>query len=227
MGRSDTSILSVRGWLSRQPKPFQDAVYGSGQIRRFGRGASIYLQGDAPGGIYGVIRGAVAVTIAPGPTGPHLGHLASPGEWFGEGSFLTGEARRIGLEAATDATLLHLPLEAMERMAASDPSSVRRFAQIAMLNIDLTLRVIDDLLIPQADRRVAAVLARLVGERDHGAVHLSQAELGLVANASRKVVNGALGRFAGRGWVIRGYSAIEIVDAKGLRTFADGRLSPT
>jgi CRP-like cAMP-binding protein len=115
----------------------------------------------------------------------------------------------------------------MERMAAADPSSARRFAQIAMLNFDLTLRVIDALLIPQADRRVAAVLTRLAGERDHGAVHLSQAELGLVANASRKVVNCALGRFAERGWVIRGYSAIEVVDARSLRAFADGRLSPT
>lgn len=222
MTHSDKNILSMRGWLSRQPKPFRDAVYEGGQARRYGRGAAIYLQGDAPGGIYGIVDGAVAITIAPGSTGPHLGHVAAPGEWFGEGAFLTGEPRRIGLEAATDATLLLLPLEAMERMAAADPMNVRRFGQIAMLNIDLTLRVIDDLLIPEADRRVAAALSRLVGGRDGCAVHLSQAELGLVANASRKVVNGALGRFADRGWVIRGYSAVEVVDARGLRAFTDG-----
>lgn len=219
----EQDALAMRGWLSLQPESFRAAVLATGQPRRFGKGATIYAQGDAPGGIYGLIDGAVSVTIAPGRTGPHVAHLASPGDWFGEGSFLTGEPRRVSLEAVTDSALFHLPLDAMERLA-TDPGNIRRFGQIAMLNIDLALHVIDDLLISDTDRRIAATLLRALGGRTQGSVALSQADLGRLANASRKLVNGALRRFAARGWVETGYSTLEVTNAAALRAFATGAL---
>jgi CRP/FNR family cyclic AMP-dependent transcriptional regulator len=212
--------LASNGWLSLQTAAFRHAVLAEGQVRHFSRGDTVFLQGDPPGGVFGIIAGSVAVRIAPGPTGPHLGHIASPGAWFGEGGFLTGEPRRVTLEAATDAVLFHLPLDAMERLATTHAGRERRFARLAMLNIDLALRVIDDLLIPQADRRVAASLLRCLPDPGRGVLHLSQAELGQIANASRKVVNRTLAAFEDRGWVTRGSSTIEIADAGALRRFA-------
>jgi CRP/FNR family cyclic AMP-dependent transcriptional regulator len=214
--------LSRRGWLARQPESFQRLVLNDCLLQQLERGAPVYHLGDPPGGIYGIAAGSLAVSIAPGEVGPYLAHLATVGFWIGEGPFLTGEPRRVGLMAATDCVLMNLPLHSMEQMAADDPAAIRRFAQIAISNLDLALRVISDLMIGQPDRRIAAVLVRSAGEQHEPIVRVSQTELGRLANASRKLVNKALKRFAEAAWVAPHYGAIQIFDVQALKQFAAG-----
>jgi CRP/FNR family cyclic AMP-dependent transcriptional regulator len=89
------------------------------------------------------------------------------------------------------------------------------------------LRTVSDLLIPQADRRIAATLLRLTradeDERpeDPRGFRLRQAELGEMANASRQIVNRALSRFAGSGWIALGYQRIAVLDPAALAAFAN------
>jgi CRP/FNR family transcriptional regulator, cyclic AMP receptor protein len=218
-------MLLRRGWLSRQPERFRRIVLDECLLEQLERGAPIYHLGDPPGGIYGVASGALAVSIAPGEGGPYLAHLATPGDWFGEAAFLTREPRRVGLEAATECVLMNLPLYAMERMAAEDPTTIRRFAQIAVANLDLALGAVSDLMISDPERRIAAVLVRTAGAYSEPVVRVSQAELGRLANASRKLVNKALRRFADTAWVEPGYNVIKIRDAQALKDFAAGRCS--
>jgi CRP-like cAMP-binding protein len=214
--------LSRRGWLAHQPEPFQRLVFDDCLLQQLERGAPVYHMGDPPGGIYGIAAGALAVSIAPGEVGPYLAHLATVGFWIGEGPFLTGEPRRVGLVAASDCVLMNLPLHTMEQIAADDPMAIRRFAQIAISNLDLALKVISDLMIPQPDRRIAAVLVRSAGAHDEPVVRVSQTELGRLANASRKLVNKALKRFAEAAWVAPHYGAIQILDVQALKQFAAG-----
>jgi CRP/FNR family cyclic AMP-dependent transcriptional regulator len=56
-----------------------------------------------------------------------------------------------------------------------------------------------------------------IGDRP---IPLSQAELGDLANASRKQVNAAIRELAARGCVRARYRSIEILDAESLRRFA-------
>lgn len=214
--------LSRSGWLARQPETFQHQVFGQCQYQPFERGAPVYHLGDPPGGIYGVAAGTLAVSIAPDEVGPYLTHLGTVGTWIGVGPFLTREPRRVDLMAATQCVLLHLPLRAMEQMAAEDPTVIRRFAQIATSNLDMALRVISDLMIAQPDRRIAAVLVRSAGALSEPMVRVSQTELGRLANVSRKLVNKALQQFTALNWVMPGYGAIKIRDVEALRRFAAG-----
>ena len=222
MKRIAEETLSRRGWLSRQPEPFRRRVFAECQLQQFERGAPIYHLGDPPGGAYGIAAGALAVSIAPGDRGPYFAHLGTAGTWFGEGPFLTGQPRRVGLEAATECVLMYLPLPAMERMAADDPMAIRRFAQIAIGNLDLALGVVADLMIGQPERRIAAVLVRSAGLQDERTVRLSQAELGRLANVSRKLVNRALQRFAAASMVLPRYGAVQILDMQALKQFSAG-----
>jgi CRP-like cAMP-binding protein len=211
-------ILTARGWLSRQPEPFQAEVLRRGLPSTYRRGESIYRLGDPPGGIHGLVAGSFAVLTAPSGAAPRMPHLSAPGHWTGEGSYLTGEPRRIELRAVTECAVLILPLDQMQRMAAGDPEAARRFGEIAMLDNDLAVRVIHDLLIPDRDRRIAAVLARCAAAGE--TIPLLQEELGAMANASRKHVNAALARFASRGWARPAYGAIRVLDARSLAAFA-------
>lgn len=120
---------------------------------------------------------------------------------------------------------MQLPLYVMERMAIEDPAAIRRFAQIAVANVDLALAAVSDLMISQPERRIAAVLVRSAGTYSEPVVRVSQSELGRLANASRKLVNKALHLFAGSGWVEPGYNAIKIQDVQALKKFAMTRRS--
>lgn len=213
-------VLRSQGWLSQQPEAFATAVLQQGHLRRFANGARVFSVGDPAGGAYAIVSGVVAISIAPGATGPHLVHYGSPGWWFGEGGFLTGRPRMLGVDAIGDCQLFHLPLEAMERLAARDPANIRRFGQIAMVNIGLALTVIDGLLEPDPARRIAASLCRCLGAAPSGSVRISQAELGQISNVSRKVVNRVLREFGQRGWLSVGYGRIEVREARALRDFA-------
>lgn len=214
-------ILVERGWLSTQPRALQEAILERLRLEVFPPKTAVYLLGDPPGGIYGLIRGELAVTIAAGSSGPHLAHLAMPGSWFGEGPFITGKPRRVGLETLTDATLAHLPLREMERLAASNPEMIRAFAQIAMLNVDLALLTVEDLLIDTPARRVAAVLWRSAGGQPGRVIPITQAEIGRLSNTSRKYTIAALRQLTERGLIRQGYNRIEVIDPAELRRFAD------
>jgi CRP-like cAMP-binding protein len=100
--------------------------------------------------------------------------------------------------------------------------AIRRFAQIAIGNLDLALGVVADLMIGQPERRIAAVLIRSAGLQDERTVRLSQAELGRLANVSRKLVNRALQRFAAASMVLPRYGAVQILDMQALKQFSAG-----
>ncbi|MCA8880821.1 MAG: Crp/Fnr family transcriptional regulator [Rhodobacteraceae bacterium] len=217
-----SSVLTTHGWLSHQPSRFQHLVIAKATLRRATANEYVYVTGDPPGGIFGLVAGTLAVSIAPGETGPHLVHLAAPGWWFGEGCFLTGMPRRISLQAVTDCTLVALSLPEMNRLVSEDAEAMRRFAQIAMLNIDLALLAVEDLLRPDASRRIAAVLWRGAGGQSDYRLPVTQAELRQIANTSRKETLGALKRLDELGVIRRSYASIEVLDARRLRRFADG-----
>jgi CRP-like cAMP-binding protein len=211
-------IVSATGWLSLQPVQFRSEVLRRAEVLHFVAGDTIYRSGDSLGGIYGVVAGTMSVTSSPHDTAPILMHLGIPGMWTGEGCFFTRQPRRVGLRALVDTCMLHLPLDAMDQMAARDPGYVRNFAQILMTNVDTLLRIVHDLQQRDAARRIAAVLWRI--SPGGSPIPLSQTELGIMANASRKQVNAALKSFEGLGWAKNSYRSITITGVAELRRFA-------
>jgi CRP-like cAMP-binding protein len=82
--------------------------------------------------------------------------------WTGEGCFLSRDPRRVELRARDETWLMHVSLDAMDDMAARDPVVVNRVAQMLLTNVDLLIRIIADLQLPDAARRVASVLQRII-----------------------------------------------------------------
>ncbi|MDW4551003.1 Crp/Fnr family transcriptional regulator [Defluviimonas sp. D31] len=217
-------VLRTKGWLSLQCAAVQDAILSVGRAQTFEAGTTIFSVGDPAGGCYAIIEGQIAVTVSENPSGPKIAHLAQPGTWYGEGAFMTRGTRIVGLEAVVPSILFHLPLVAMDRLAAKDPEWIRRFAQMLMANTGLALQAVDDLLIKDPSRRVAAVLIRCIGwDAEHGSLNISQAELGHLSNVSRKVVNRLLGEYAQRGWLITSYNRIEVTNVRALAAHAQGK----
>jgi CRP/FNR family transcriptional regulator, cyclic AMP receptor protein len=120
-------LVSRYGWLNQVPSQFREKVLDRCLIDEFETGAVIYSVGDPPGGMYGLASGRFGVSIASGERGPYIVHFAAPGTWFGELPAFTGQPRRLGLVAATDSTVLHLPLAAIREIVGRDPGAWRFF----------------------------------------------------------------------------------------------------
>nr|WP_233713991.1 helix-turn-helix domain-containing protein [Aquamicrobium zhengzhouense] len=83
----------------------------------------------------------------------------------------------------------------------------------------MLVHVVHDLQIPQAERRIAAILWRTAFHGNQ-AVPLSQEEIGAMSNTSRKQVNAALRKFAELGWLTASYRQVTVENAAALNAFA-------
>ena len=215
------NILLQQGWLSVQPEYFREAVLSSGRVLRLDAGKTVFAIGDPPGGAYAILRGEVAIEVAPGKGGPHFMHIATPGAWLGEISFLTGQPRRITVRTVVETELFHLPLDVMQRLTRDDSDATRRLAQILVWNVDATFRKIEVLLDPDPARRIIRTLLHCLGEQSSGQITLSQNNLARMANVSRNTVVRVLRGLAQKSWVRTGYGRIEILEPQKLARFSD------
>jgi CRP/FNR family transcriptional regulator, cyclic AMP receptor protein len=212
-------IVGSRGWLAHLPQAFRERVLDAAVLMTFSPNEPVFRFGDPLGGIYGLARGSVTINASPSNETPRLIQLGIPGAWAGEGCFMTGQPRRVEIRALSEAWLMHVPLREMERLASLDAKAVRAFAAISIFSIDMLFRIVHDLQKRSASRRIASTLDRAAWNGNEP-IPLSQADIGIMANASRQQVNAALQRFEKAGWLTNAYRSIAINDVEALRRFA-------
>ncbi|RBP05166.1 Crp/Fnr family transcriptional regulator [Roseiarcus fermentans] len=217
-------VVSRQGWLSFVPSSFRQTVLARCNLLEFKAAATIYSVGDPPGGMYGLVDGDLALSIAPGERGPYVAHFARPGTWFGEAAAFTEQPRRIGLAVTRKSEALHLPLPAIREIVAVDPGAWRFFGLAAIAHYDVAIGAADDLLIRDHVKRSAAVLLRLGGCRYHtpvGAVpvviDLSQEDYAAMCNLARTTAGTVLRRFEADGHIDVSYRRLRILAPDALR----------
>jgi CRP/FNR family cyclic AMP-dependent transcriptional regulator len=214
-------VMSQGAWLASMTEPFRKELLRHAHLRKFAPDQIIYRYGDAGGGMYGLVAGSLTINSAPPDATPRLIHLGMPGAWTGEGPFLTGQPRRVELKALGGAWMMHVPLDALEQMAALDPGVSRAIGTNTVFTVDVLVRIVHDLQKRSAGRRIASVLQR-AGWLGDMPIPLSQGELGVMANASRQQVNLAMQRFAEAGWVNYSYRSFTVINPQALREFSEG-----
>ncbi|QJW54964.1 CRP-like cAMP-activated global transcriptional regulator [Serratia plymuthica] len=215
-------LICERGWLSHMPEPFRIRLLQNALLLKFEAGQVIFRRGEPAGGIYGLVTGTVIVNSAPPDSAPRLIHIARPGGWTGEDSFMTGQPRRIELVTQSDTWVMHVPLKTMEQMVALDPNDIRAFGTISILASDSLLRIVHDLQKKDVSARIASALHRMSWATD-SPVTVSQENLSLITNTSRKQVNSVIQRFVEEGWVETSYRAITVTNPAALRQYSEKR----
>jgi CRP/FNR family transcriptional regulator, cyclic AMP receptor protein len=218
------TIVSREGWLSYAPELFRRIVLERCKLQELAAGATIYSVGDPPGGMYGLVRGNLALSIAPGERGPYIAHFARPGTWFGEAAAFTEQPRRIGLSVTRDSKLLHLPLPAIREIVTADPGAWRFFGLAAIAHYDVAIGAADDLLIRDHVKRSVAVLLRLGGCRQRtppGAgpieIDVSQEDFAAMTNVARTTAGTLLRTLEASGHVEVAYRRVRLLDPDALR----------
>jgi CRP-like cAMP-binding protein len=218
-------IVIDNGWLSLTPPSFQRVVLDRCRLEEFKAGQRIFMAGDPPGGMYGLVSGGLGISIAPGERGPYFAHLAKPGTWFGESAAITKQPRRIGLTTTRDAQLLHLPLAKINEIVAKDPAAWRLIALVTSGHIDMAIGACDDLMLRDHVKRCIAVLLRLGGCRyvsptdaQQAEIDFSQDEIATLANVARTTVGRVLRNLETAGHIQQQYRRIRILAPDSLRS---------
>ena len=223
------AVISRSGWLSFVPPPFRQLVLDRCALQEYEDGATIYSVGDPPGGMYGLVSGNFAISIAPGERGPYVAHFAQPGTWFGEAAAFTEQPRRIGLAVSRHTETLHLPLPAIREIVAIDPGAWRFFGLAAIAHNDVAIGAADDLLIRDHVKRSIAVLLRLGGCRYRTPsidlpieVDVSQEHFATMTNLARTTAGTVLRKFEADGLIDVSYRRVRILAPDALRSTLDG-----
>jgi CRP/FNR family cyclic AMP-dependent transcriptional regulator len=186
------AILRAAGWLSQQPEKFANAVITAAEVVNIARGERLYSLDDPAGGLFGITSGYVEVLIAPGPLPPMLVHIGAPGWWVGEAALITRTRRRAELRARTSVQTIFVPERNIEAIAAADPLTWRRLAEISVAHLDDALSLAACLGTKVYERRLALTLLRLAGPTAEQSAAVSlpigQSELGEMAGLSRNSI---------------------------------------
>lgn len=217
-------VMLERGWLSRMPPAFRRRVLAQCQHRKVKGGTQVFQLGDSAGGLFGVVRGGVAIEIVPAGRGPNLVSLMRPGGWFGSAAALTGQERRIGARTTRDSELLYLPVQAMDAIVADDLEAWRYFVLLPISEFEAAIALCDDLMRREHVQRFVGVLLHLCGCRRETPPHFEPIELDVgqedvanMANVARTTAGSILRKLESAGQLELSYRRIRILSPTSLR----------
>ena len=203
------------GWLARQPAGFKAWAADVGRWRQFAAGEIIYLPGDEPDGMYGLGSGALEITFPLQGEEVVTIHRAEPGFWIGEAALMAGATRLVGLSAAFESRVFHLPLGALRDLLRHEPGAWRNLYEQSFDNLAVALTLLAESLALSPRARIAKLLLRLADA--DGNVRGNQDDFGRLIGMTRSSVRRALTSLVEEGTIRTGYRATEIVDVEGLR----------
>lgn len=221
-------LIQKHGWLATEPAWVRNSILSRARLRRLEAHQFTYHAEDDPGGIYGVVSGGVGVMLPSRVGEMVLCHVIRLGVWFGTGPVMTGRPRTMSFKAMEPSAVLHLSLSSIAEIKAEFPKFAQSLGALSESNYTgIAARVIIDLMMPSTERRIAATLVRMSKPEASSEllppwpIHLTQVELGQVANASRDRVGHALRAFEARGWIEVDYRVIRVRNLEALSKHAE------
>lgn len=211
------------GWLGDLPRDFTDSLVAIGRWAQVDRGQTIYDIGADDTDLYGITSGTARMQMAMNEHEQRLSHVIGPGFWFGENEFVSDTPRMLEFEAATDMLLLQVPRADFQKLAQEFPDAWRWIALLAGQHLITAIGAADDLMLSSSEKRMAAILLRLSGNRlghPHSPpidiIPATQQELAVAANLSRASAGSILREMERNGEISIEYGALVIRDAKAL-----------
>lgn len=214
-------ILAGSGWLADTSEEFRGLFLPMARWRSFDAGTLVTMGGEEADDIIGLASGVVSFTSALGLPETPVMHFARAVFWMGYGPILFGGARVMSAETRSEVWVASFPKARVLPLLDGTTQWWRYFMGLAADYGHNCATIASDLLIPESERRCAAVLLRFGGCRGEGAVPVlvpvTQGELAAAANLSRNSAGTILRGWAARGLIETGYGGITIRDPAGLQ----------
>lgn len=213
------AALASEGWFSQRSAKTQKRLSRIARLRNFKADEPIYLAGDMPNGVFGLVSGTLTISFPRGDGEDYVVHRAGAGFWFGDLALFSTGARLVSIHAAKPTTAVQFTTQDLDRLVQEDPSLYADFYQMTYENFSTAFRVITNLAIPSPDKRVAdrLILEAMACADPEGWMALSQPDLAQLTAMSVPTLQRVMARLTREGLVEQGYGRMRVLDRKGLR----------
>lgn len=224
----ERAALLSSDWFRPLPEDTVQQLAGMMQRRRLADGELLFAKGDAPDGLYSVLRGRLRTSSTSSEGKELLLMQFEPGSWFGEISMFDGGGRTHDGRAVGETEILVLPRDRFLALLAAQPELYPHFLKMLCRKLRLAFAYIEDAqfepLSVRLARRLLDLLALYGKPSTQGTlidIHLPQDDLASTLGASRQAISKDLKAWEARGWLALDYGRIVVHDEAALREMAD------
>lgn len=223
LGRA-LNCLAAQGWFSQRSERIRARLAGIATLRSFAKGDLVYLMGDPPNGIFGLISGSLNISIPRADGESYTLHRAGTGFWFGDLALFSQGSRLVSIHAAEPTLMVQLPAPELKRLVDDDPRLYADFYALTYENFRTAFQIISNLAIPSSEKRVADRLLLEVNARgdSDGWVSASQTELANLTAVSVPTLKRILRRFVESGVIDHRYARVQVRDRDALARICRG-----
>jgi CRP/FNR family cyclic AMP-dependent transcriptional regulator len=208
----DLNFPDVR-WTERQWADAESRL----RTRKLAAGATLFAQGDATPALFGVLAGSIEARFSGAQGQLSVVENVEAGRTFGLASFVAGLPSAYEALALEPTRLLVIGPAAYTWLMDEVPGFARALLREFSRRFAHTLKLLEAERHRGAEERLCIALQHLRGEGRATPVRaglwtmrVTQSELATRANVSRQTANAWLAQWARRGWLARGYRALEI-----------------
>jgi CRP/FNR family transcriptional regulator, cyclic AMP receptor protein len=218
LGRA-LEVLSAQGWFSQRSAETRARLGAIAKLRSFAKGDLVYLAGDPPNGVFGLISGSLNISIPRADGEDYTLHRAGTGFWVGDLALFSEGARLVSVHAAEPTLMVQLPGPELRRLVDKHPRLYADFYALTYENFRTAFQIISNLAILSTDKRLADRLLLEVETRGdaEGWISLSQSELASLTAVSLPTLRRVLRRFADAGHINPRYARIQVIDRDALK----------
>jgi CRP-like cAMP-binding protein len=189
----------------------------------FGRGHTVFAQGEPGDRLYIIISGKVKIGNRSPNGQENLLAVMGPSDMFGEMSVFDPGPRTASATTITEVRAVSMDRDALRTWIADRPEIAEQLLRVLARRLRRTNNHLADLIFTDVPGRVAKqllALAQRFGTQEDGALRLTHEltleELAQLVGASRESVNKALAEFAHRGWIRLDVKTVWICDSERL-----------
>jgi len=217
-------LLAAQGWFAQRPPQTRARLGAIARLRSFAKNDRVYLAGDKPNGMFGLISGSLNISIPRADGEDFTLHRAGVGFWIGDLALFSQGPRLVSVHAAEPSLMVQLPGPDLRRLAEEDPRLYADFYALTYENFRTAFQIISNLAIASTDKRLADRLLlelQACGDGD-GWISISQTELASLIAVSLPTLKRVMRRFAEAGLINHRYARIQVLDQKALKQVCRG-----
>jgi CRP/FNR family transcriptional regulator, dissimilatory nitrate respiration regulator len=197
--------------------------------RRYKRGESIFLEGDAADGFYIVADGQVKIFKTSLDGKEQILHIYGPGSPFGEVPVFSGSRFPANAQALANSRILFLPRKAFVALITRNPSlSMNMLAELSMRLRQFTVQI-ENLSLKEVPARLASYLIYLSREQDSPArvtLDISKGQLASLLGTIPETLSRIFAKMSAQNLIRVDGKDIHLLDILGLEDLSTaGRLA--
>lgn len=215
-----TDILATSLLFSGLPPEQLGQIAAIGTGRRYGKGTTVFHEGDPGIGFYMVASGKVKIFKTSFDGKEQILHIFGPGEPFGEVPVFHGSPFPANAETLAESELLFFPRAEFVALITATPSLALNMLAVLALRLRRFAAQIENLSLKEVPARLAAHLSYLMDEQqrdDRVVLDIPKGQLASLLGTSSETLSRIFARMSDEGLIRVEGKTIVILDAPGLR----------